>query len=430
MKEIFYQLALRSFTPEGTLQAATERLEHISDLGVTVIYLCPCFVADDDPDMTFWSKRQIASGTMNPKNPYKITDYNNVDSEYGCNDDLVAFISKAHKLGLKVILDLVYLHCGRNAVFIKEHPDFVLRNEDGSTLVGATWPFARLNFASRELRDYLIANMKRHIEYFDCDGFRCDVGNLVPVDFWEEAFAKMKRIKNNLIFLNEGDLNNGRSQVFDIGYNWNFREKIINIIQKDESALILKDYIQDPNSEYRSRSITFLDNHDTASDSVIERCETTLTSLGMDTAYVVMYTLGGHPLIWNGHEFADNAENCMFANRMHTKRSEINWSRAFTEYGKRRLKLVKSLSKLYFEHSAMSSQIPSYLENSASDDVISYIKSNGEENLLVAVNLRDKEATAKFDCQIVGDILLSDGANISENQTIAFKPFGYTIIKL
>jgi len=69
MKEIFYQLALRTFTPEGTLKAAKERLGHIASLGTTVIYLCPSFVQDDDPDMATWSPRQIASRTMNPKNP-------------------------------------------------------------------------------------------------------------------------------------------------------------------------------------------------------------------------------------------------------------------------------------------------------------------------------------------------------------------------
>ena len=66
MKEIFYQLALRTFTPEGTLNAARERLLYVASLGTTVIYLCPCFKEDDDPDMATWSPRQIASNLFVP----------------------------------------------------------------------------------------------------------------------------------------------------------------------------------------------------------------------------------------------------------------------------------------------------------------------------------------------------------------------------
>ena len=154
-----YQMALRTFTPEGTFRAAEARLEHVASLFVDVIYLCPFFRADADEDRTTWSPRQIASQTENPKKPYKIADYFHVDEEYGTDEDLISFVHRAHALGMKVIFDLVYLHCGKNAVFIKDNPNFVLQNEDGSPLVGESWPFARLNFENPSLREYLYHNM-------------------------------------------------------------------------------------------------------------------------------------------------------------------------------------------------------------------------------------------------------------------------------
>ena len=115
---------------------------------MTVLY-----TTKTDEDRTTWSERQISFKTNNPKNPYKIADYFNVDEEYGTNEDLKEFVKEAHKNGLKVLFDLVYRHCGKNAVFIKDNPDFVLRNEDGNFFAEGEWSFARLNFKNKELRE-------------------------------------------------------------------------------------------------------------------------------------------------------------------------------------------------------------------------------------------------------------------------------------
>ena len=427
MKEIFYQLALRTFTPEGTLNAARERLLYVASLGTTVIYLCPCFKEDDDPDMATWSPRQIASRTMNPKNPYKIVDYFSVDSEFGCDKDLVDFIKEAHKLGMKVLLDLVYLHCGKNAQFLKVHPDYAEQDENGNIKIGETWPFARIDFSNKDAREYLLSNMKHLITYYDCDGFRCDCGNMIPLDFWRDSFEEVKKLSDNLMFLNEGDLYEGRDKVFDIAYNWDWRKNLLETIHEGKSAQFIRDYVD--NATYFSRGITYLDQHDTASDCGLGRNELLLTSRGMDAAFVLTFTTSAQPLIWNGIEIADNQENCMFADRMHTKRCEINWSRAFTEDGTRRLALVKELAKIFKEQPAITEAKPQYIENSVSDDIITYIKSNGEESLFVAVNMRNKDITANVDADIVGDELLSYGTSMCGREII-LSPFGYTIIKL
>ena len=133
---VIYQLFLRPFTLEGTLKAATKLLPHIASLKVDIIYLCPTMVSDDDPNTQFWSDRQNASKLGNPKNPYRIKDYYNTDPEYGTNNDLRQFVDTAHRLGMLVILDLVYFHCGPAAVFIESNPDFVKRNPDGSVKNG------------------------------------------------------------------------------------------------------------------------------------------------------------------------------------------------------------------------------------------------------------------------------------------------------
>ena len=185
-KSVFYQIFPRAFTSEGTLEAAEKMLPEVKEIGVTHVYLCPIFEMDDDMDKSHWSDRHAKSGFDNPKNPYRMSDYYKIDPEYGTDDDLLSFVRSAHKLGLKVLLDLVYLHCGPKAVFIKEHPDFILRDEAGNP-VDLDWHFPGINFESRELREYLWRNMEYFVEKFDIDGYRCDVGDRVPLDFWIEG---------------------------------------------------------------------------------------------------------------------------------------------------------------------------------------------------------------------------------------------------
>lgn len=51
-KGVMYQIQPRAFTPEGTIKAAEGKLAELANLGVTVVYMCPVTVADDNPAMT------------------------------------------------------------------------------------------------------------------------------------------------------------------------------------------------------------------------------------------------------------------------------------------------------------------------------------------------------------------------------------------
>ncbi|MBQ2707332.1 MAG: hypothetical protein IJF67_03640 [Clostridia bacterium] len=225
---VMYQLFLRPFTPEGTFKAAEAMLPHLASLGVDIIYLCPFFAADTDEDEAGWSDRQRGSNLGQPKNPYRIADYFHVDEEYGTDEDCVNFVAAAHELGMRVIFDLVYFHCGPTAVFLAEHPDYVMLDEDGKIAVGQ-WRFPRLNYENRELRDYLIANMKELIERFDVDGYRCDVGDGVPLDFWEEAREAIEPLKDGLMMLNEGHKKEALDKAFELNYGYNLRNGLLAV---------------------------------------------------------------------------------------------------------------------------------------------------------------------------------------------------------
>ena len=63
-------------------------------------------------DITTWSERQRLSGTYNPKNPYKIADYFNIDAEYGTKKDVKELVNEIHKYGMKVHLWMQICYSG------------------------------------------------------------------------------------------------------------------------------------------------------------------------------------------------------------------------------------------------------------------------------------------------------------------------------
>ena len=430
---IVYQLALRTMTPEGTLQAATKMLPHIASLGVDIVYVCPFFVEENDEDLSTWSPRQLASQTCNPKNPYKIADYFNIDEEYGTKEDLRDFVRAAHENGLLVLFDLVYFHCAKTAVFLKEHPDFVEHEADGSLTIGKKWPFAKINFQNPELREYLKLHMKTMLLEYHADGFRCDVGDKVPFDFWVESFAYCKAEKPDFISLNEGRAAAAIDGVFDMSYAPEWNDYMIDVFAKGEPVEKLRERHSFEREKYGANMIKLIrtiDTHDVASDCGLDRNEITMGARGVEAALVVTNTFEGVPFLWNGYEICDNAENNMFSNRFYGKRGEINWSRGFTEDGKRRMAFIREIHQLHHQNSAIGMGTMEWIDNTQSDAIVSYVKSYKNERVLVLVNSKNKPICAEIAKQY-NDLtpLMSYGID-RENAKFSFAPYGYIIAEI
>ena len=96
-KEVGYQIYPRSFYDSnndgiGDLNGITEKLDYLKDLGITLIWVCPIFKSPMDD------------------NGYDISDYYDVNPEFGTKEDLEKLIAEAEKRRIKVILDLVINH--------------------------------------------------------------------------------------------------------------------------------------------------------------------------------------------------------------------------------------------------------------------------------------------------------------------------------
>jgi len=396
--DVMYQLFLRSCTAEGTLNAAAQLLPHIKSIGADIVYLCPPFAHDLDDNPDHWSPRQHASKTGNPSNPYRMKDYYNIDPEYGTNADLRAFIDAAHALGLKVILDLVYLHCGPKAVFLDEHPDYVKRDADGNLLTNH-YHFLLLNFDNPALCEYMWQNMEFCIREFDCDGFRCDVGDQVPLFFWEEGRRRMDAIKPGCMMLNEGSKAAMLDKAFDISYDFGLYRKLFDILDGKAPASALAEYrknFEANNLGGDGMSILCFDNHDISNDAYENRAEKRFGEAACDAMLFLIFTMRGVPFLYNGQEVCDANRHSIWANRFHGANMVVDWQNALTEKGQRRMEYLRKLAKLHRASPAICGGSMQWLETTAPESVVAYLRESEGQRLLFAVNLTGAPVTAEI----------------------------------
>ena len=388
---IIYQLFLRPFTPQGTLAAATTMLPFLAENGIDIVYLCPVTWADDDPCEEFWSDRQKKSGLKNPQNPYRVKDYYRIDPEYGTDEDLHLFVKEAHALGMRVILDLVYYHCGPAAVFIKDHPDFVKRDENGQVKYGR-WHFPEVNFESAELREYLWKNMEYFIEKFDVDGYRCDVSVSVPLDFWEEGRKRMEALKPDVMMLAEGDNPDEQLYAFDINYAFGWRSTLAKVFEKKEPASSIRAYWQNMVDKFPqgARFLRATDNHDVSNDEYDQRHELTWGARAHEAALLLNFTMDGVPFVYNGQEVADSNRHSIYGNRNFGKNLFIHWHNALTNEGQDRLEFFREIAQLRHDHSVLTEGAVEWLENDQADAIVSFRRCGCERDMVIIINASDK----------------------------------------
>jgi len=151
---VIYELHIGTFTPEGTWAAAQARLPDLAELGITVLEVLP--VAD------FAGRFGWGYDGVDLFAPTRL---------YGTPDDMRRFVDAAHRLGLAVILDVVYNHVGPDGNYLPQFATswFTDRHE-------GDWGDA-INFdgpGSGGVREFFIANARYWIEEYHLDGLRLD----------------------------------------------------------------------------------------------------------------------------------------------------------------------------------------------------------------------------------------------------------------
>ncbi|WP_313380117.1 glycoside hydrolase family 13 protein [Proteiniphilum saccharofermentans] len=186
----------------GDLKGISDRLDYLADLGVTAIWLNP--VLEND----------MEGGSYHG---YATTDYYRVDPRFGTNEEYANLIADAHSRGMKVVMDMIFNHCGSDHPWVKDVPSTDWFNNLGEYVQTSHMkemyfdPYASeydkskmvdgwfvptmpdLNQRNRHVAKYLIQNSIWWIEYSGVDGIRQDTYPYADYDMmvdWIEAVEK------------------------------------------------------------------------------------------------------------------------------------------------------------------------------------------------------------------------------------------------
>ena len=212
-KEVGYQIYPRSFYDSnndgiGDLNGITAKLDYLKELGITLIWVCPIFKSPMDD------------------NGYDISDYYDVNPEFGTKEDLERLIKEAEKRGIKIILDLVINHTS------DEHE----------------WFLEALKNPESKYRNYYI--FKRGENGLPPTNWRSHFGGSA----WEKVEGEADEDGNEMYYLHlftkkQPDLNwenpEVREELYKMVNYWlekgiaGFRVDAINSIKKDEDYLNL-----------------------------------------------------------------------------------------------------------------------------------------------------------------------------------------------
>ena len=304
-----YPLGLCGAPKENTYTAGEPRLrklrpwvDHLCELGVSALYLGPLF----------------ESGTHG----YDTTDYRKVDSRLGTNEDLKELVRLCHENGIRVVLDAVFNHTGRDFFAfqdLKAHREqsafrdwysgvnFWNNNEYGDGFSYDNWGgynlLAKLNLRNPQVADYHLETVRFWVSEFDIDGLRLDTADVLDFDFMRRLRGFCDTLKPEFWLMGEvihgeyrrwlgGDL---LHSVTDYPLN-----KALWSGHTDhnyfEIAHTVNRFLQsgvDPKALY-----SFADNHD------VERIRNRLRDLRHWTpVHILLFCLPGIPSVYYGSEF-------------------------------------------------------------------------------------------------------------------------------
>ena len=403
-----YQVNPRVFASENSLNAVAARIDSIRDLGVNVMWVMPIYPI----------------GIEKGKNsPYCISDYKAIAPEFGTIDDFKHLTQVCHEHGMGMILDWVANHTAWDHPWVKEHPDWYTHDEKADTIIHPRpWDWydvADLNYDNKNMREAMIDAMKFWIVEVGIDGFRCDVADGVPADFWKDAIEQLRAAAGDrkIVMLAEGKRSdNFTVGGFDMNYGWDYKDELMKVWKGAPASNLIKadkaEYDSLPAGKVKLR---FTTNHDHSTEAT--PCVEFTNDRGAMAAYVASIFPHGGALIYGSQEvgYPDPINFFHYVPVDWTAKPEI-----YREY--------KELIELYNEHPALrKGTMTAWPDN----DVFIFEKKDAEESFLVIVNVRNEPKSVQIPEGWVGRETEDEIADkdFKLESTLTLEPFQYLILE-
>jgi alpha-amylase len=408
MQGNIYEVNVRQYTPEGTLNAFAKHLDRLKDMGIQTVWFMPI-----NPISKVDRKGSLGSY-------YAVSDYTALNPEFGTMEDFKQIVQSIHKMGMKVIIDWVPNHTGADHRWLTEQPDFFVKDSAGNAAIAVDWDDTRqLNYKNIVMQDSMIAAMKYWVSNTDIDGFRCDVAWNVPASFWRKCIPQLKNMKS-IFMLAEGDSAYLPESGFDAVYPWHMFKMMEKVAKGERPALGLDSIKHENDNMYPANTIQlyFTSNHDENSWNHADY-GTFPGNVHEPFAVFTQTMANSVPLIYSGQE-----EPVLRALKFFDKDPV-----AFNKL--QRAGFYKTLLNLRKRNAALSADA-SFRKVSVGDDkaIYAFIREKGKEKVFVILNLtsntqqiaiKDKTLFGKVNNVFQGrkESLNSHGWNIN--------PWGYLV---
>jgi 1,4-alpha-glucan branching enzyme len=313
---VIYELHVGDFSPEGTFNGVTDRLDYIRDLGVSAIELMP---VQEFPGDRSWG--------------YNPAFFFCPESSYGSADDLKALIDGAHQRGMGVILDVVFNHSDASNPLTRLYPyqESPYFGQDGNP-----WGFPDFNHWSdatkrlmRDIQDYWLLE-------FHIDGFRYDHSEGIGWDAENgmNFIAWAARQTKPHAYLIAENLNDQAGVVHNTHVDASWHESFHSVVRAqlregdyqnraygDMQALLNEMIFATAGYADNAQSINYLENHDQERIALEVRGNPVLdndqaVNAKSKLGALVLFTATGVPMIYAGQEFGMNTSKTVDENKL------------------------------------------------------------------------------------------------------------------
>ena len=283
---------------------------HIKGIGCNAIYIGPLF-------------KSVGHG-------YETTDYKTLDNRLGDNEDLKNFVANCHKEGIRVILDGVFNHTGRDFFAFKDiqanrensrykdwycNVNFYGNNEYNDGFSYDNWGgynlMAKLNQRNPEVKNYIADVIRYWVSEFDIDGLRLDAADVLDFDFMQMLHGVAAEVKADFWLMGEvihGDYSRWvNDHTLHAVTNYTLHKALFsghNDHNYFEIAHTVRRLYEMGGNRVDGLGLyNFSDNHDVA--RIVNKLDNRANYLPV---HILVYTLPGVPSIYYGSEFGIEGE--------------------------------------------------------------------------------------------------------------------------
>ena len=376
--------------PVHRLNTLIPWIAHIREIGCNAIYIGPLF-------------ESVGHG-------YETTDYKKLDSRLGTNEDLKAYVAECHRQGIRVILDGVFNHTGRDFFAFQDirekrenspykdwyrNVNFWGNNQYNDGFSYENWGgydlLAKLNQSNPAVRDYICDVVRFWVREFDIDGIRLDAADVLDFDYMRALRRVADEVKPEFWLMgevihgdytrwvNEGTLHSVTNyhlhKALYSGHNDHNYFEIAHTVKRL--------YGMGGNRPDGLKLYNFVDNHD------VERIYTKLNNKAhFAPVHVLLYTLPGVPSIYYGSEFGIEGRKERYSDdSLRPALSLADYSDALEKNACTRL--IAALGKVRQKVKALS--YGDYQELMLTNRQYAFARNYNGESVLVTVNNDDSD---------------------------------------